>query len=546
MSRYSSTRDCIFEILLPPCPEKPGRKTVLIFYFSIFFLALTFGWSKTWAREPFGYENLVVMARDLAAGPFQESGKNIPAFLLALDYDQWRDIRFKPEASVWRSDNLPFEIQFFHPGFFYDRAVTINLIESGQIRPAPFSTDLFNYGANDFKEKIPADLGFAGFRLHYPINRKDIRDEVAVFLGASYFRSLGRNQQYGLSARGLAVDTGLESGEKFPFFRKFWLEKPDPDADKITVYALLDGLNATGAYKFVIHPGKATVMDVKATIFRRKQAGKLGIAPLTSMFFYAENTNQRPADDFRPEVHDSDGLLMGNGSGEFIWRPLVNPGRLFINAFELLNPSGFGLLQRDQDFDHYQDQEARYNMRPSAWVQPIGEWGKGHVELIQIPISQEYNDNIVAFWVPANLPPDNQPLPFAYELRWYAAKDTALHPAGYVVSTRSAAGRQKGVRKLVVDFKGGKLEKLPDMLPADSPMEAVVTVTDGGEIVEKQLYRNKPNNTWRLVFEVARKEEGTMDKILPDVKERPPLELQAYLKQGETLLTETWSYAVWP
>jgi len=269
-------------------------------------------------------------------------------------------------VAMWRQEKLPFEVQFFHPGFYYNRIVSINVIDSHGVRPVRFDTAIFDYGKNEFAKQVPAHLGFAGFRIHYPINRKDYRDEVAVFLGASYFRSLGKDQVYGLSARGVAIDTGLESGEEFPYFREFWLQKPSAKDRELTLYALLDSPSLTGAYQFVIQPGKATVMGIRCRLFLRKAVAKLGMAPLTSMFFYGENVNQRPVDDFRPEIHDSDGLLLKDSDGEITWRPPINPNRLFINTFELNTPAGFGLLQRDQAFADYQDPEAHYGERPST------------------------------------------------------------------------------------------------------------------------------------------------------------------------------------
>ena len=251
---------------------------------------------------------------------------------------------------------------------------------------------------------MPDNLGFAGFRIHYPINKPDYHDEVAVFVGASYFRAVGQRMNYGLSARGLAIDTVLPSGEEFPYFRKFWIHEPQPDAKEISLYALLDGPSVAGAYHFVIHPGKETVIDVKLTLFLRKPVAKLGIAPMTSMFHHGENSYAKVMDDFRPEIHDSDGLMIATATGEWIWRPLVNPKTLLVNSFQVNNPAGFGLSQRDLDFDHYQDLESNYENRPSLWISPVGNWGEGRVELIQIPTDKEVYDNIVAFFVPSKLP----------------------------------------------------------------------------------------------------------------------------------------------
>lgn len=531
------------------CPSRRFMRTARCAIAIFCFLAAAmnvFSATKPAAAPPaFTFDDVVVKAKELAAQPFQDPTGIVPDFLFKATYDQWRDIRFETDKSLWRSENLPFEVQFFHLGFFYDRPVKINVVDAKGVEPIPFSTDLFNYGANDFKAKLPDNIGFAGFRLHYPINRKDYRDEVAVFLGASYFRAIGKNMGYGLSARGLAIDTALDSGEEFPYFKEYWLVKPSPKDKEMVVYALLDSVSLSGAYKFVVRPGKATLIKVETTIFRRRQVGKLGIAPLTSMFLYAENTNQRPIDDFRPEIHDSDGLLIADGTGEIIWRPLVNPKRLLVNAFQLNNPKGFGLLQRDLDFDHYQDLEARYDKRPSVWITPVGEWGKGHVELIQIPSGSEVDDNIVSFWVPATLPDLKEPIAIAYDMSWsFPADDPTA--GGYVSATRTGMVRDKNLRLFVIDFKGGKLDKLPDALPVGSPLEGIVTVGEGTTIVEKHLDKNDPNGGWRFVFQFKSESEGPLDKVLPKPKNQPSLEMRAYLKKGQDILTETWSYGLLP
>lgn len=497
------------------------------------------------AEPAFKFEQVIAKAKDLAAQPFQDPRGSVPDYLLKATYDQWRDIRFQPDKSLWRADNLPFEVQFFHLGFFYDRPVKINAVDARGVEPVLFSTELFNYGANDFKAKLPENLGFAGFRLHYPINRKDYRDEVAVFLGASYFRAVGKNMGYGLSARGLAIDTALDSGEEFPYFKEYWLVKPAPKAKEIVIYALLDSVSLSGAYKFTVQPGEATLIKVEMVIFRRKEVGKLGIAPLTSMFLYGENTNQRPVDDFRPEIHDSDGLLITDGTGEILWRPLVNPKRLRDNSFQLNNPKGFGLLQRDLEFDHYQDLEARFDKRPSVWIAPVGEWGKGRVELIQIPSGSEIDDNVVSFWVPASLPELKEPISFAYDMSWYFPVHDP-NAGGYVSATRTGTGRDKDTRLFVIDFKGGTLDKLPAELPVETPLEAMVTVGEGITLGEKHIVKNEPNGGWRLVFQVKSASEGPLDKVLPIPKNQPSPEMRAFLKKGQDVLTETWSYILSP
>jgi glucans biosynthesis protein len=492
------------------------------------------------AKAAFNLQNVIDQASKLAKKPYQDRQGQVPEFLLKIKYDDWRDIRFKTDQALWLNDNLPFTVQFFHPGLYYTRTVNIYTVDSAGVKPVPFSSELFDYGKNEFKDRVPSNLGFAGFRIHYPINTPTYRDEVIVFLGASYFRAVAKKQSYGLSARGLAIDTALASGEEFPSFSDFWLVRPAPKDQKITIYALLNSPSVTGAYRFIVQPGKETIVDVTSRLFIRKKPEKLGIAPLTSMFLYGENSLQRPAEDFRPEVHDSDGLLIANRSGEWIWRPLQNPKNLMINDFQSPDPVGFGLVQRDVDFDHYQDLEARYETRPSVWISPVGKWGEGRVELIQIPTDTEINDNIITFWIPERLPEKEKPLWFSYRMHWgYASSNRP--PGGRVVATRLAKGRDAKTKKFIIDFAGERL----DSLPPDKPLTAVVTVDPRAKLIEQQLHKNSVTGGWRLVFQISFDEPSSIEKVLPPGK-RPALELRAFLKLGDSALTETWSYAFQP
>src|SRR3954454_1970222 len=292
---------------------------------------------------PFGFETVQQLARDLAKQDYSDDKAELPQPLRNLSYDQYRDIRFKPDQALWRGQKL-FQIQFFHLGFLYQQPVRINVVGGGQPAPVPYQPGMFNYGANNFGDSLPADLGFAGFRIHYPLNRPDYFDELAVYLGASYFRILGRNQIYGASARGLAIDTAAPSGEDFPRFCEFWIEEPGADATRLTLYALLDSRSATGAYRFVLHPATDTQAEVTVSVYPRRDIGKLGVAPLTSMFFFGENRG-RTFDDFRPEVHDSDGLRMITSKAELIWRPLTSRNGLRVSSSAGETPRGFGLMQ---------------------------------------------------------------------------------------------------------------------------------------------------------------------------------------------------------
>ncbi|MBI3785076.1 MAG: glucan biosynthesis protein [Deltaproteobacteria bacterium] len=487
--------------------------------------ALTTAANRAWAD--FGLDDVAARAEHLAKQPFQDSKDKVPEWMLNMSYDQWRDIRFRTDKSLWRMDHLPFEAQFFHLGLYYARPVAVNVVDGTSIQHVPFSTDMFDYGKNTFAAAIPDDIGWAGFRLHYPIKNARYKDEVVVFLGASYFRALGRDQIYGLSARGLALDTVEPSGEEFPYFTEFWLVKPAANAKSLVVYALLDSRRVTGAYRFVVTPGAQTKVEVDSRLFFRDTVARVGIAPLTSMFFHGENTS-RWFDDFRPEVHDSDGLLIFSSGGEWLWRPLDNPTSLQVSAFQLHDPQGFGLIQRDRDYEHYQDLEAHSELRPSAWIVPTDGWGAGDVELVELPTDTDIHDNIVAFWRPLSAPKEGDKLRFAYTLYWYG-DDATRPPGGRVIATRRDRAAS-GTYRFVVDFGGKKLESLPGA----RPVRAVVTVASGAEsaaLIEQQVVKNPVNQTWRLTFQVQPKSTG-------------PIELRAFLADDEETLSETWSNVV--
>ena len=315
---------------------------------------------KPQAPPKFDFDDVVRRARDLATADFDTASPALPEPLNKLDFDAWRDIRFRPDKAFLAANGSQFRLQLFHLGHLYRRPVTINTLRDGIPTPIPYAANLFDYGRTKIDKPLPVNLGFAGFRLHYPLNRPKVLDEVIAFLGASYFRFLGRDQRYGMSARALAVGAGTPS-EEFPFFREFWIETPEPNADQATIYALLDSPSATGAYRFELYPGIDTAIEISAALFPRKPNVKFGLAPLTSMFFIGED-DHRFNEDFRRELHDLDGLLIHSGTGEWIWRPLRNPAKLAVSTFLDRDLRGFGLLQRDRDFDHYQDLDLAYEI----------------------------------------------------------------------------------------------------------------------------------------------------------------------------------------
>ena len=477
-------------------------------------------------QQAFSFASVERLAQDRASKPYRNRSTPLPDPIAKLSYDEYRDIRFQRNSSLWH-DKALFEVQFFHRGFNFDRRVNISEVSGGVARPVLYNPAMFDFGPRVPKVAFPPDLGFAGFRIHYPLNTPAYKDELLVFLGASYFRVLGRNQVYGLSARGLAIDTGSASGEEFPYFTDFWLVKPDPGARTMTLYALLDSPGIAGAYQFEVRPGTTTQVQVTAELYPRRQIAKLGIAPVTSMYFYGENSSNHHLDDYRPEVHDSDGLMTERGTGEWMWRPLVNPKDLRVNRFMDEHPRSFSLVQRDRDFNHYQDNEARYERRPSYHVEQQGDWGKGGVELVEIPSDEEIHDNIVAYWVPDAPVQPNKPMTFSYLLSAYTGT-TQWPPGGKVIATHfsrivNGTTAVTGMRRVIVDFAGGDLDSLTGAQPVQAQASA-----SGGEIDDISVERLAANGVWRVSMRMK-----TNDK---------PVDLRCYLTLYGEALTETWTY----
>lgn len=474
---------------------------------------------------PFNRSTVAEIARALAKAEFVPPNAPLPEVLDQLTYDQYRDIRFRPEQSIWANTGLPFQLQLFHRGFYFKEPVEVAIVENGQATHLAYDPALFSYGPL-VPQPIPnEDIGFSGLRIHGPINRSDYFDEVLVFQGASYFRSLGKGQVYGLSARALAIKTADPEGEEFPVFRAFWVETPVAGSETVVVSALLDSPSTTGAYRFTVRPGMPTLMDVEAQLFPRVDLARIGLAPGTSMFYFSANGRDE-IDDFRPEVHDSDGLLMVTGRGERLWRPLANPQTLQISAFQDQAPRGFGLIQRDRAFHNYQDLEAAYERRPSLWVEPVGDWGAGAVILVEIPTDSEIHDNIVAFWAPRDPLPAGSEFSFSYRLAWGGDPQMALGPA-YVAATRSGradVGGPTPVRLYVLDYvftEGTDREKL-------GTPKATVTASKG--IVRNVVIHDNPaTGGLRVAFHL-------------DPENEQLIELRAVLGFESGVTAETWVY----
>ncbi|MFN0218460.1 MAG: glucan biosynthesis protein [Hyphomicrobium sp.] len=459
-------------------------------------------------------------ARALSAAEYAKPKIDLPSPFDKLSYDQYRDIRFRTEKSIWRGEKIDFELQPFPMGWLYEAPVEMWLVDEGAATQMVADGNLFSIGPLIGTGPDAAPFGFSGFRIHGPINRADYFDEYVVFQGASYLRAVGRGQSYGASARGLALNTARPGGEEFPMFRAFWIEKPKPGASEIVVHALLDSPSTTGAYRFAIQPGEATVMDVEATLFPRKALGYVGIAPLTSMFLHGP-ADQRPMADFRPAVHDSQGLAMWSGAGERIWRPLTNPKMLQTSAFTDKDPKGFGLWQRDRSFASFQDLEAHYERRPSVWVEPKGSWGEGFIELIEIPVEDEIHDNIVVYWKPAAAYEPGLVQTLNYRLYWSEHVPAAWSGAR-VATTRVGRAKKPDEFLFVIDLQGTAVQDIRDLPVAD------ITASKGA-ISNMVVQRNPELPGVRVAFELN-----------PDGAEL--VELRLVLKAQEQTISETWLY----
>ncbi len=478
-------------------------------------------------QAAFDDDTVPALARQLAAAPFHKPVVELPPWLHDMGYDAYRGIRFNPTRALWREQGLPFQAQFFHRGFLFKDRVRVFTVADGRASEVAYSPKLFNFPAGTQPGRTANDLGFAGFRLHGRLNRADYFDEICAFLGASYFRAVAKGQAYGLSARGLALDTLQPQGEEFPVFRSFWLETPAADADAVVVHALMDSPSVSGAFRFAIHPGvdhsnDETRFDVQARLYPRVELAHAGIAALTSMYSFGAS-DRAGVDDYRPAVHDSDGLALWTGAGEQIWRPLQNPSRVQDSGFEDSNPRGFGLMQRQRDFADYADDEAHYQRRPSLWVEPVGDWGKGSVHLIELPTGDEYHDNIVAFWRPAAPLAAGREHRFDYRLHWCNAH--TWNPAlASVADTRIGAVPKTGARRVVIDFEGDALKGLS----AESGIKADVW-SNTGKVLNPVAHALTTTDGWRIGFEL---EPGNATAV----------ELHARLTKDTQPLSETWLY----
>lgn len=498
------------------------------------------------ARQPggktFSLDDVTALARALAAKPYVAPASNLPPAFSTMQFADYMKIQPRSDRFEWRDLQTPFRLNFYHEGMQFNFPVRINEINGDQVHEIKYEPDRFNFGDLNVDREATQKLGYAGFRVLYPVNQVRKFDEVMSLLGASYFRVIGKDQVYGLSGRGLAIDTTSPGREEFPNFREYWIQRPAPQDKELVIYALLDSPSATGAYRMVLRPDRDAVLDVQANIVLRSDVATLGVAPLTSMFLYGPN--QRWPEylrNFRPAMHDSNGLAVHTGDDEWIWRPLNNPkGAVAVSTFQVDNPRGFGLLQRGHAFHRFEDLKDRYDLRPSAWIEPQGQWGKGEITLMEIPTADETNDNIVAFWHPAASARKGETMSFAYRMHW-TLDEAALHPRNnaWTKQTFQTEGERyqpnlvrqlDGTTALIVDFEGPALSGLT----ASTTLQTQLSGNANAEILETSLQRNEPIKGWRLSLRVRVKDPTKVT------------ELRAALAQDGKPISETWSFQIPP
>ncbi|NUF27447.1 glucans biosynthesis protein [Gilliamella bombicola] len=485
---------------------------------------------SSWA---FSFDDVVAKAEKLSKKAYVQPSKNIPNELASLQFADYQKILFNHQKAYWSDQKSRFKLEFYHEGMYFDVPVKINEIVNNQVNEIKYDPSYFDLSPLNLDKINSKDLGFAGFKVHYPINNPTkTDDEIFSALGGSYFRAVGKEQHYGLSARGLAIDTGEMSGEEFPRFKEYWIERPEANQKHLVIYALLDSPSVAGAYKITLVPSVDTTVTVQAKVFFRDSVKKLGIAPLTSMFLFGPN-QPSPLLNYRPAMHDSNGLSILANNNEWIWRPLNNPKRLSFSSYSLENPKAFGLIQRDNGFEDYQDLDDHYEKRPSVWTEILGDWHKGRVELVEIPTADETNDNIVTFWVPEKQYKAGDVLDIKYRLH-YSLNEKQRYPndVARAVSSRLSLGDIKQanlIRKLdgsnayVIDFAGPELSET-------APVKVISSMSNG-TILSSDVQYNSEIKGWRVIVRFN----------IEDNKKASDIRVQLASQATNKVISETWS-----
>jgi len=466
---------------------------------------------------PFSAETVLTQAAQLASQPFKPPNAPLPSVFSGLTFDQYAAIRRVPGTAIWSGEKVGFSLEPLHRGFVFITPVAINIVENGLSQRVIYDPADFDFG----KIKSPSamgDLGFSGLRI---LRASDNGfQDAAIFQGASFYRSRARGQNFGVTARGLAVRTGDEPGEEFPIFREFWIEKPAPASNTLTMYALLDSESVTGSFRFTIRPLEATIIDTEMTLIGRVATDKLGIGAMAANYLFSP-LDHPGADDWRAAVYEVTGLQVLSGKGEWLWRPVSNRETLQISAFADVSPHGFGLLQRSRSFDAFYDDVGRWELRPTLWIEPIGEWGEGDLRLLEIPAASETNANVVAQWRPKMSLAAGTSHSFAYRQFWCW---TPPSKPPLAVCSSSRAGKFGGRPRFAVEMTGDIFADPQKAAAASADLQA-----NPGKLGSVRLFPYKDRRSVRVVFDV-------------DLGSESYSELRLALKVDNQAVSETWLY----
>jgi len=467
---------------------------------------------------PFDQNAVQALAKALSKEPFKPRPDDLPPVLRNLNYDQYAAIRERPGTAIWANGNSGFAVEPLPRGFIFSTPVELNLVEDGQSRRVIFDATLFDAGELKFPSNL-GELGFSGFRVL--AHREEDAHEVAIFQGASFFRAVAPGQTLGTMARAISIKTADPRGEEFPAIRTVWIERPTVAANALVIHALIDSESLTGAYRFTLRPGEATIIDTECILFARAGVDNLGLATMSATHISGP-VDERRNYDLRPSISEVCGLQMLTGQGEWLWRPVANRDTLQVSAFADENPRGFGFLQRDRNFDHYQDDEQRFETRPSLWIEPIGEWSQGAVQLVEIPSDSEANDNIIAFWKPKQpLPPGSESF-FAYRQFW-CWNPPEQPPLAIAVQSRSGRGSSPKRRRFIVEFFGEILSQ-----PRTAAMKPNLTLSQGS-ISLLRTFTSADKKSCRVLFEL-------------DLPSQDYAEMRLVLEAAGAPISETWLY----
>ena len=479
--------------------------------------------ASTTDSQPFSEELLDAFARRRADEPYKGPERRVDEALAAITYEQYaRAIVYKGDQAIWRKDDGPFWLEPYHTaGALFAFPVELYTVEAGRATRIPYSADAFEFNPPAKQPATPAQSDFAGFRALAQIDNPGVFRDFLSFLGASNFRAIATGQVFGVSARALAINTGQTGGEDFPLFRSFWIERPKPIDPSLIVHALLDSQSAVGRYKFTVTPGFDTIIETETVIYPRRRIPYAGIAPIASRFYFGPGVVPKRR-DYRPRVHDSEALCIVNGVGEQIWRPLLNPERLQFSVFVDKGPKGFGLIQKERSFASFQDIDQQFEKRPSLWIEPLGDWGEGSIDLIELPAPEEINENIVCFWRPKDGLGPGIGHRYRYRMHW------CWHPP---IESKKAAVQQTRVGEtrageiaFVVDFAN------TDLCEGCNAQVVKPNVTaSAGEVRNPRLGAGPSAATQRLRFEYA-----------PSGGD--PADLRAQLVVDGKPVSETWIF----